>query len=82
MTTSTEEKAMTTTPKERRLQKRFAAFLICAGLLFASLFFSPVSEFDMFAKMLVGLYTLYLGGQTATDWKNAASAATGVDSSV
>lgn len=61
-----------TTPREKRLQKRFAAFLVCAGLLFASLFFAPAPAFDMFAKMLVGLYTLYLGGQTATDWKKAA----------
>ena len=54
-----------------RLQKRFAGFLVCAGLLFASLFFAPTAAFDMFAKMLVALYTLYLGGQTATDWKAA-----------
>jgi len=66
-----------TTAKEKRLQKRFAAFLVCAGLLFASLFFAPPLAFDTFAKMLVGLYTLYLGGQTATDWKKAATDATG-----
>lgn len=61
-----------TTLIESRLQKRFTGFLVCAGLLFASLFFAPPVAFDMFAKMLVALYTLYLGGQTATDWKKAA----------
>ena len=63
--------------KEGRLRKRFAAFLVCAVLLFASLFFAPAAAFDTFAKMLVGLYTLYLGGQTATDWKKAAADAVG-----
>ena len=54
------------------MRKRFAGFLVCAGLLFASLFFAPPLSFDMFAKMIVALYTLYLGGQTATDWKATA----------
>jgi len=54
------------------MRKRFAGFLVCAVMLFGALFFAPVPVFDTFAKMLVGLYTLYLGGQTATDWKETA----------
>jgi len=57
-----------------RLRKRFIGFLVCAALLFASLFVAG-DNFGGFSQMLVALYTLYLGGQTATDWKKKAMAA-------
>lgn len=60
-----------TTHKENRLQKRFTAFLACAGLLFAALFAAEGQTFVTFAQMVVALYTLYLGGQTATDYIKA-----------
>ena len=60
-----------TTTKERRLRKRFAAFLVCAGLLYAGLFAAVGPTFVHFSQMVVALYTLYLGGQTATDWVKA-----------
>jgi hypothetical protein len=61
-----------TTPKESRLRKRFTGFLVCAGLLYAGLFTTQGETFVTFAQMVVALYTLYLGGQTATDWKKKA----------
>ncbi len=60
-----------TTLKEKRLRKRFTAFLVCAGLLYAGLFVAVGPTFVHFSQMVVALYTLYLGGQTATDWVKA-----------
>jgi len=57
-----------------RFRKRFIAFLVCAVMLFAGLFVAG-DNFGGFSQMLVALYTLYLGGQTATDWKGKAVAA-------
>ena len=59
-----------TTTKERRLRKRFSAFLITAALLFAGLFMAD-GNFDTYSKMLIALAGLYLGGQTATDYVKA-----------
>ena len=58
--------------KEKRLRKRFTGFLVCSGLLLVGLFAAEsVAVFEIFAKMVTGLYMLYLGGQTATDWQKA-----------
>jgi len=57
-----------------RLRKRFIAFMVCAALLFFGLFVAG-DDFGGFSQMLVALYTLYRGGQTATDWKKKAVAA-------
>ena len=56
--------------QKKRLRKRFTGFLVCSALLFAGLFVAG-ANFDVFAKMVTGLYMLYLGGQTATDWQKA-----------
>ncbi len=55
----------------KRLHKRFTAFLVCALLLYAALFTVSGDTFVTFAQMVVALYTLYLGGQSATDYAKA-----------
>lgn len=49
--------------------RRFAAFLICAGLLGAAFFFGPPENFAAFSQAMAGLFGAYVLGQSATDWR-------------
>ncbi len=60
-----------TTLREKRLRKRFAAFLVCSGLLYAGLFAADPAAFATYAQMIAGVFSVYLGGQSATDWQKA-----------
>ncbi len=60
-----------TTLREKRLRKRFAAFLVCSGLLYVGLFAADPATFDTYAKMIAAIFGAYLGGQSATDWQKA-----------
>jgi len=55
--------------------RRFAGFCITAGLLMAGLYFSP-EHYGQFANVLGLVYSVYLGGQSVTDWKTAANGQT------
>ena len=50
--------------------KRFGGFLVVSGLLTAGFFWGEPLAFASFATTLGLLYTVYVGGQSATDWKN------------
>lgn len=47
--------------------KRFASFLICCMLVTFGFFQGPPDIFTGFAQVIGWMYTLYLGGQSATD---------------
>ncbi len=51
--------------------KRFAGFLIAVALLCLGFFAGDPETFPGFAMSLSGMYGLYLGGQSATDWQKA-----------
>ncbi len=57
--------------QEKRLQKRFAGFLISYGLIFGGLFAAPPDVYSIYAMMVSGIYAAYLGGQSLTDWQKA-----------
>ena len=48
--------------------KRFICFLLCLIMLLVGLFVGG-ELFGIFAGSVTGLYTAYLAGQTATDWR-------------
>ncbi len=60
-----------TTLRENRLQKRFTGFLVTVGLLLVGLLFGNPDSFVVYAQMLAGAYSVYLGGQSWTDWQKA-----------
>lgn len=60
------------------LGKRFAAFLLCVGAVTVGFFAGPVEAFSTFATTIGLLYTVYLGGQSATDWKTGTSTSVAV----
>ena len=52
--------------------RRFAGFLLTAGLLVAGLFVGEPENYLAFSTALGLIYGAYLAGQSATDWKNGA----------
>ncbi len=51
--------------------KRFAGFLVVAGLLTVGLFLGQAASYVIFAQTLGLAYAVYLGGQSATDYVKA-----------
>lgn len=51
--------------------RRFLGFLITSGLLYAGLIYGDPSIYSAFSAAIGVSYAAYLGGQSATDWKNA-----------
>lgn len=60
---------------DKKVHKRFAAFLVSSGLLVAGFYAGDISQFETFAQTLGFIYAAYLGGQSATDWRVAANGA-------
>lgn len=57
-----------TSLKEKRLRKRFSCFLVCSGLLYLGLFTADPEIYPIYAMMVSGAFSIYLGGQSATDY--------------
>ena len=59
---------------ERYQGKRYRSFLLVCALLTGGMVFcalqNAVTLYGVFAGAISGAFTFYLGGQTATDWKN------------
>jgi hypothetical protein len=55
----------------RYIGKRFGGLILVGAALTAGFFAGPIEAFPSFATTLGLLYTVYVGGQSATDWKNA-----------
>lgn len=60
--------------------KRFVGMVLVVGALTAGFFFGPAEAFPSFATSIGLLYTVYVGGQTTTDWKNGTHSSTAVTS--
>ncbi len=50
--------------------KRFLSFLLALLALCLGFIFGEPDSFGAFSAAITGLYTAYLAGQSATDWKN------------
>ena len=50
--------------------KRFRSFLLALLALCVGYAFGDPNSFGAFSAAITGLYTAYLAGQSATDWKN------------
>lgn len=52
--------------------RRFAAFISICGLLFTGFLVGPAETFGTFATTIGIAFSVYVGGQSATDWKETA----------
>lgn len=49
--------------------RRFAAFLTTAMLLMAGLVLGPIESYAAFSTAVGLAFSVYVGGQSVTDWK-------------
>ena len=53
----------------KSIGKRFAGMILSSGLVGVGFFIGAPENFATFATTIGLLYTVYVGGQSATDWK-------------
>ena len=54
-----------------KVHKRFTCFLVALGTLALGFAMGSAESFPSYAGAITGLYTMYLGGQSATDYVKA-----------
>lgn len=53
------------------MRKRFTAFILTSGLMTLALYFADPTTAPTYLQYLGLVYAVYLGGQSATDWREA-----------